>query len=278
MLNIFKADIYRITRGKALLITLAVILAMNLLMVISLHVIQSGTMDPVAITIGPEMEIEGLEDWETFVEEMPPMTGINVIAFLTQSMENFLFFLLPVIVVVAGAIFTHSTVKNDVSFGIARTKLYMSKLLLSIIIGALFLVFYMGTGMIIATIIGGFGGPAPAGHWANLTQVLGAQFVLITAMVCIGMFFAFTTKRTAAVNAAFIAFILVPALIITILSAASSSFERLFDFDLTSQIMRLADLYYMETYEILRALGVGVFWVLATTLGGIALFRRAEIK
>ena len=31
-------------------------------------------------------------------------------------------------------------------------------------------------------------------------------------------------------------------------------------------------------YEILRALGVGVFWVLATTLGGIALFRRAEIK
>jgi len=275
MLNIFAADIYRIIRGKALYITLAVLLATNLLMVISLHALQSG-MEPVGIMIGAPEDAQ--EIFEAAMTEMPAMNGINVTGLLTQSMENFVFFLLPIIVVVAGTIFTHGTVKNDISFGVSRTKLYMSKLLLSIGFGGLFLTYYMVTGGLIATIIGGFGGPAPAGHWSNLIQVLGAQSVLLMAMICIGIFLAFTTKRTAAVNAAFIAFIFVPLMIINLLSMANPALERLSDFDITTNIIRLANLRYMETGEIATALGLGAFWILATTFGGIALFNRAEIK
>jgi len=141
----------------------------------------------------------------------------------------------------------------------------------------IFLLFYMMTGMLVATVLGGFG-TAAAGYWANLVQVLGAQLLMIIAMVCIGIFFVFTTKRTAAVNGAFIAFILAPAIIISILTFADPWFERLFDFDMTTNIMRLANLRYLETREIATALGLGSFYILATTIGGIALFKRAEIK
>jgi len=254
-------------------------LALNMLMVISLHVFQSGTMDtPMGITIG--IEPEDQEALNAAMAELQAITlnGVYVTEVLTQNMENFVWFLLPIFVVTAAAIFTHGTVKNDIAFGISRTRLYMSKLMLSVGISVLFLLFYMGTGMLIATVISGFGGPAPAGHWTNLIQVLGAQLFMLIAMVCVGIFFVFTTKRTAAVNGAFIAFVLIPAVIISLLSIANPSLERLLYFDMTSRIINLAGLRYMEARDIAKALGLGAFYMLATTIGGIALFRRAEIK
>ncbi|MCL2405475.1 MAG: ABC transporter permease [Defluviitaleaceae bacterium] len=278
MSKLFRADIYRILQGKALFITLVVMLAINVLMIVSYHMMQTRRIDAITITIGNEAQLENQEQWEALIDELPAMNSVNVLNVLTQNMENMFFFLLPIIIVVAGAIFTHGTVKNDVSFGISRTQLYMSKLLLSMIISALFLVFYIASGVIIAAIVGGLGSPAPTGHWANFVQVIGAQYVLITAMICIGTFLAFTTKRTAAVNGAYIAIIFVPALVISILSVANPSLERLFDFNITSQVMNLSNIRYMQASEIATALGVGVFWILVTTLGGLALFKRTEIK
>ena len=276
MLNIIRADIYRIVRSKAIYITLAIILTVNILVIGSIYAFHAGVMDnavAAAEALDPEIAAASLEAVNAI-----QLDGIRVTDVLTGGMENFLFFLLPIIIVVGSAIFTHGTVKNDIAFGISRNKLCMSKLMLSIGISVIYLVFYLGTGMLWAAFLNGFGAPAPAGHWANFAQVLGAQFVLIVAMICIGTFLVFTTKRTAAVNGAYIAFLLVPALIISLLTMANSAFERLFYFDLTSRIMDLAALRYMQTADIAKALGLGAFYILVTTIGGIALFKRAEIK
>ena len=283
MLNIIRADMYRIMRGKALYITLAVLLVLNLIMIISLNAFQTGAMDvdqASGIGVGIEIGVQDEAALAAAMEELQAinLNGVHVPNLLAASMENLVWFLLPIIVVVAAAIFSHGTVKNDIAWGICRVKLYFSKLLLSSALSVVLLIFYIGSGMLIATIINGFGGPAPAGHWVNLLQVLGAQLFMLIAMVSIGVFLTFTTKRTAAVNGIFIAFALAPPLIISLLEFANPNFSRLFNFDMLSNIMRLANLHYLTTRELMYAFGLGAFYLLATTIGGIVLFRRTEIK
>ena len=279
MWNLIRADFYRIIRGIALYITLAVVLALNLLIVGTLHAFQSGAFDE---SLEAAAAMGNADALDAAMAEIQAMTinGVQITSILTGSMENFLWFLLPIVIVVASTIFTHGTVKNDIAFGLSRTKLYVSKLLLATAIGIVFLLFYMGTGMLLATLFGGFGGPAPVGHWSNLFQVLGLQFILIFATICIGIFLAFTTKRTAAVNGIFIALLLVPPLVISLLELASPGFSRLFDYDISYNTIRLSRLgcCCLETRDLMHALGLGAFYILATTIGGIALFRRAEIK
>ncbi|MCL2360515.1 MAG: ABC transporter permease [Defluviitaleaceae bacterium] len=267
MLNLIRADIYRVLRGKALYITLIVLLANCILMVISMNAFQTGV---VTITM-PEAVIDEL---------VPSMavTGVTTPQLIATQMENFVFFLLPVIVIVAGAIFSHGTVKNDIAWGVSRTKLYFSKLILSSVIGFLLMLVYIGFSTVIAMIINGYGGPAPAGHWISLLQIFSAQLLLLLAFIGVGVFLAFVTKRVAAVNGGFIAFIFVPLFILSMVVLINTNLEWLMEYEMLGNIMALAYLPYMETREILRALGIGAFFLVGSTIGGIALFRRSEIK
>jgi len=214
----------------------------------------------------------------TSLAEGVGVSGISIPRDLALSMENFVFFLLPIVIIAAGAMFSHNTVKNDIAWGISRTKLYFSKLLLATVIGVLMLLFYIVAGMIMATVLGGLGGPAPAGHWLGLLQIFAAQLVILVAIIAVGVFLAFTTKRNAAVNGIFIAFCLLPPMIISLLMLGNPDFSRFLDYDLLTNLMRLANLPNLETREILRALGLGMFYLAASTTAGVALFSRAEIK
>jgi len=274
MVNMIRADMYRIFRGKALYITLAVLLASIVLTVASTHALQTGFF---SIEI-PSEEVPQMAQQVSAFSEGDGVSGISITTPLATSMENFVFFLLPIVIVVAGAIFSHGTVKNDLAWGVSRTKLYFSKLILASILCILMIVFYYVFGILIATIWGGFGGPAPDGHWIGLLQIIAAQLVLLLAYVAFGVFLAFATRRTAAVNGAFIAFVFVPMFLLMILAIINSNLERLLDFEMLSNLINLARLPYLEAREILRALGIGVFVLVASTVGGIALFKRAEIK
>jgi len=228
------------------------------------------------VSFTPESAAEAVDAFREAIE--PGINAATIPGILAISMENFSFFLLPIIIIVAGTIFSNGTVKNDISWGTSRTKLYFSKLILGVLLSIVMLIFYVGSSMIMAAIVGGFGSPVPDGHWIGLLQIYSAQLVLLIALVSIGVFLAFTTKRTAAVNGAYIAFCLVPPLLISLLAIANENIVRLFEYDLLSNIMGLANLPSMGTAEILRALSVGVFWLVVSTVAGVALFKRAELK
>jgi len=274
MINLIRADIYRVVRGKALYITLAVLLVYCVLTVGSIHALQSGV---ITITMQDSAIADTHEDFLNMLEG-PGVSGVTIPRDTAAQMDNFVFFLLPIIVVVAGAIFSHGTVKNDIAWGVSRTKLYFSKLILCSILCILFLKLYIGFNMAVATVINGFGGPAPAGHWVGLFQIFSAQLVILLSFVSVGVFLAFTTKRVAAVNGAFIAYVFVPLFLLTIITIINTNLEWLLDFEMISNLMNLARWPYLETREILRALGLGAFLLIGSTLGGVALFRRAEIK
>ncbi|MCL2528199.1 MAG: ABC transporter permease [Defluviitaleaceae bacterium] len=265
MMNIIRGDIYRILRGKGLYITLVVVLLLNVLIL--------GPRLSVGINFGTTHEDLGAEMPSVYID------GIAAADILFTNMNNIVFFMLPIITIAATAIFTNKTVKNDISFGVSRTKLYMSKLLLSGALCAVLVIFYIATGMLIATIAHGFGGPVPAGFWLNMVQTVGAQLIALLGVTSMGIFMVFTFKRSSAVVGAYIAFWLVPVMLIMLLaSVIDPRILRMLDFDLMFALDHLGFFSQLETRTILTALGAGVFYMLVPTIGGIALFSRAEIK
>jgi hypothetical protein len=136
----------------------------------------------------------------------------------------------------------------------------------------------MGAGMLLATALNGFGGPVPNEYWAALFQTIGAQLFMMFAVTCLGVFLVFTTKNTTMATSLYIGIFIVPSMVIMLLLDAGINLVWLLDFDLMMGINRLGFLSQLETRAILTTLGAGAVYILATTIGGIVLFRRAEIK
>jgi len=268
--NLFRGDIYRILRGKALYITLAALLVYNMLM------LTAGFSIELATAYLPE-EARGEAITSEFISQTRSV-GIRALQVLATSMEGFVFFLLSAVIFVAGASFTHKTVKNDLAWGVSRTKLYFSKLFLCFIVGALMLLFYIGAFMLISIIVHGVGDSAPIEYWLEFLPIFAAQLFMLLSLISVGVFLVFATRRTAIVNVAFIAFYLVLPSIAVGFVASNPSTVWLLDFDMLSNIRMLSNLPQLEAYEILRALGVGAFWLIASTIAGVALFRKADIK
>jgi ABC-type transport system involved in multi-copper enzyme maturation permease subunit len=266
MMNIIKADIYRIVRGKAIYITFAVLLALNILVVATMN---QGT-------IGAAMgELDGSLGYD---HESFRFDGINIAEVLYTSTDNTAYFLLPIFILVASHMFTHGTVKNSLSRGISRTKLYISKLLLSSCLTLLMLIFYIASGIVIATILRGYGGTPPDGYWLHIIKVCSAQFAMLLALNCVGIFLIFSTKRTAIVNSVYIAFCLVPAIVVMSLINVNPDFIKIYDFDLLGNMRKLGFINALETADFVKAFATAAFYIAAPTLAGIALFKRAEIK
>jgi hypothetical protein len=88
----------------------------------------------------------------------------------------------------------------------------------------------------------------------------------------------FTTKKTAATNGIYIAFCLVPIVLFFFLYQINNDLKFLFDYDVISNIRMLAEIDKAESKDIMRAFVIGTVLIASTTIGGIMLFRKAEIK
>jgi len=58
----------------------------------------------------------------------------------------------------------------------------------------------------------------------------------------------------------------------------NNKLEFLFKYDVISNIRMLVHIDVADSADIIRAFAVGAFYILASTIGGIAIFKRSEIK
>ena len=267
MMNIIRADIYRILRGKAIYITFAVLLAFNII------VIATAQPGGFAIDVGSEQQPFSNNDPENFIFD-----GLHIVNVLYNGADNLAYILIPLFILVAAPMFSHGTVKNYLAGGTSRTKLYFMKLALSSALSFLMVLFYMSSGILIATILRGYGGAPPDGYWLDFIKICSGQFFMILALNCVGTFLVFTTKRTAIVNGAYLAFCIIPTTIVMLLLTVNPDFGKLYDFDLLGNISKFGYMEVMETADFIKAFATGAFYIIASTLAGILLFKRAEIK
>jgi len=258
MTSTLRADIYRLTHGIALYITFAIMI------VLAMSEILTDAITGVTVTSGNANPPS---------RSTQPLNGATVAQALVADVTQIVFFSIPLFVAVAMAIFSCGAVKNSLAMGMSRTKLYFSALALSFGLCLLLLIVRLGVGTLTATIVNG------TGDWTGtlvrtIFQDLGQQVVLLLAFTSIGVFLSFAIRNTAAVTGIYIAFAMLPLIVLTILSMSHPGLAKYLDYDLMTLVSSMGS----TPGHAARTLALGIGYIIVTTLAGLAIFRRIEIK
>jgi len=262
MINLIKADVYRVFRGKGIYITMGFLFV--------LCILQSfGMMESIGIS---SENMEGAE------EVVTQLTGKMVPMIMMRANDNLLYLLLPVIIFISAADFSSGTAKNVLANGVSRTNYYFSKLILSMLFCIVMSVSSIVIPTIIVTLLKGFGGGVDLEFVGQVFKAFSLQLFLLLAVTSLGIFFVFTTRSTAKVNGLYIAFCLVPMLLIVLLFGISEEFIKLLDYEMVMNIRMAAYANVMTSLEIVRVIGLGIAYMLFSLVGTLILFKKCDIK
>ena len=277
MKNIIRADVYRIVRGKGIYILLAAFIAVIALQVLSGVNMNTGVSYSTVEAFSSLEDLQSLEDLNP-ADLFHPPSGAEAPFTSMQESHNSLYFLLPLIIFIVVTDFSTGAAKNTLASGISRVKYYCSKLASICVCCAALLVAYLLLSTLAATAFNGFGGSFNGAYVGNVLKILLPQLWLCLAGACVGNFFAFVFRRSAAFIGIYIAFFMIPALFIYLLTFIYDKFDVLFDFELTMSIGKLTQVSTMSAGEIVKVLVVGAGYIIVTAIGGFLVFRKAEIK
>ena len=266
MFNMMKADLRRILRGKGIWITLVIFLGMIVMNTMVLYAnIEGQQMGGISIQVG-EMQDNSLDDIE--------IVGGNVPQLMMGNAETVLVFSLPFVLFIAATDFGSGTVKNVLSSGASRLKYYTSKLLLCWVFALLLYLAHLSIPTIVITLANGFGDNFAYG---TLGAFLG-QILFVLAITALGVFLTFTSKKSAAVIGGYLALLFLPPIVVSLLMQIDRRLLNLMHYDLVHNFIGFANYTALPTSYIIRAIIIGFSVLIASTIGGMALFRKAEIK
>jgi ABC-2 type transport system permease protein len=261
MINIIKADLYRIIRQKGLYITAICFITLVVLQVSTGSVGRIG----VSTDLLPAVDFNNL-------------TGINA-AFASMSLvDNYLYFMLPLIIIVADVDFSSGAIKNVVASGCSRVEYYLSKLILAMVFCIILLLLNVIISLITATIINGFGGQIDKEVILRFIKIFLPQLYIFLSVTSVGVFLVFITKRTSAAISLYIAFCMLPTVIIFILSEISEKVLKLINYDIVGNLRVLSITAGATSEHIERAILIGTVYLLLSIIGSVFLFKKSEIK
>jgi len=254
--------------------------------ILVIFVFRTAPQTGIVITDEP---VESLETVETTVEALEAlgevilpdradsMDGAVAAQIAVMSIDTLAFIFLVLICIVAMDMFSTGAIKNELSTGLDRTKLYFAKFILSSVFSIGFTLLYFLTSILLATLIDG------VGYWGDglFTAVFAsfsAQMLLVLALNSVGMFLGFVTRKEGAVIGLFLAVMFVPTAIAGLLSIASPSAMDILNYDLFSQFDFLSQVTNISAVELTRSIVICLIFILVPTFAGITIFRRAEIK
>jgi len=263
MLNLMRADVYRLLRGRAVYISLVVIVLLVGLVVFVFR------MAPATGIVTDQDVFEPVAQ-----NEMTAAMGARL---ALGAMNNMAYVFLAGIIVTVAAAFSSGAVKNEISIGISRTKYYISKWLLSCAIGITTVAVCLALSIVFASFVDGFGYWGD-GFLAEVLTSLGLQTILAMGLSSVGVFLCFITRKSGAALGLYIAFNLVPMFIIVLLDSAFPWAMDLAMYDMSFLFGVFAQSAAFPMADIVRGAAVAISYTIVSTIAGVMLFRKAEIK
>lgn len=278
MINMIKADFYRIFRGMGIYIGFAV---MILMIVLDIYTVSAGS---IAFKVSTEATIENeltgmsYEDFnqlsiDDYRKYMLGTENFQLDRDILAQNVNLYYIFIFVGAVVITADFSGGSVKNTLSSAISRRKYFLSKLV-CVVICCLVLFFLNTYIMYFANLI--FNSRSLALGIGEITRITLLQLPPILALSSILIGFGFILKRPAAFNTATISFMLVVQMLMSLLSFFLKIPEKVFDFELSNMLARLA--YFPSTDYVVKSYLVCIVIIAGALLLGWGFFQKAEIK
>ena len=277
MTSIIKADLYRIFKGQGFYIMFGVIAGV--------FIIFRG-VGILNITIaGSPMNAQGTMLDNQFNGMQAPFMAMMIMDFIA-------YLILAIVIFVVSSDFSSNTVRNALSSDVSRTKYYFSKLTTVIMLCIALALFTVIAPTIVGSLAEGFGGELSSEYIMSVLKPFGAQLFLFICLACVGVFFAITTKSNAATTGGFLAFVIVPDVVIQyyldfvthragVLDAAvqyNEGLGRLSIFSITGSIRNMLFASELPSERVLLTLAIGAAYAVVATIAGVLLFRKSAIK
>jgi ABC-type transport system involved in multi-copper enzyme maturation permease subunit len=230
-----------------------------------------------SISVGMSAELLGID--ANLSEEMK--SGGSGIAYVMLFNVNIvIYFVLPLVVAVASSIFSSGAVKNEIAAGVSRVKFFVAKLILSVLLSVAALTVFIWGGVLAGTLLYG-AGDWSGGYFAYVLKAFGSLTIIITAYCFVAVFLSFAVKNTGAVTGIYIAFSIGPQVILSLVGYALDNpqlTQTLLRYDLATLVQMYPVINMLSLEEIVRGYAIAAGYMLAAVAGGVALFKRAEIK
>ena len=295
MLNLFRAECYKLWRNKSFYICALIGAGLTLLLYGTLFLVDNlenteTQQEQGGITITAEVredaegadgsaETENLDESGDSAEAMPMSQRIGIMGVIEQMMSgSFAGFIASIFVCifVIGE-YANGAIKNVVGKGHSRKAVFLTKLLAAELAALLLNLIIVGACLLFGAILLGKAGIQSV-HWADLAAFTGMQLAFSAALVSIVTLIGELTRSLAAGISLSLAMVMFSTsltagldLMFHNLNWKPSSYWLL---DL--QTTALADVCQRDF--ILRAAVISVAWFLAAALAGTLHFQKADIK
>ncbi|MCH5350249.1 MAG: hypothetical protein J1E40_13055 [Oscillospiraceae bacterium] len=278
MVNMIKADFYRISKSMVMFIALAFVIFMA---AVSIYFVEPGSVgvhyeSGIAVENElNEMSPEELKDLSTgeYREIMLRTEGYALDRDVLAANINLYYVFIFAAAVIITVDFSGSCVKNTLSSAISRRKYFFSKL--ATVFLCCLVLFFMNTYIIyFGNII--FNGDNLASDVGTVTKITLLQIPPALALTSILTGFAFILRKTAVFNTLTIPFMMIVQLLMNLISAFVKIPESAYNYELQRMITLLA--FDPSKEYILKSYAVCAVIIVLFNLAGWLTFKKAEIK
>jgi ABC-2 type transport system permease protein len=262
MLNLIRADVYRLVHGKMLWVTTGGLALFYFLG-------GTGKFTPTfRTTVGSNR-----------IEQAGIILSGSQAPFAFMASPVFLiYFFLPLIVMVAGADFSSGAVKNTLAKGVSRFQFYLSKLLLAYIIAIVFDLLQVGLPLLSGTIILGFGRSLDAGYLEGLAEAFLLQLPLFLGVVSVGVFLIFLARNTIVASLAYLGLFTAAQFVAFTMPAPSANLAGLLPDGILNGLRLAVASPGLTAQDIIRMVALGAGYMMVMTLLGMLVFQKSDFE
>lgn len=274
MINLMKADLYRIFRGIGIYIAFAIVIIM---LSVSITMKEPGYIGNASVSY--VYEEESIVITSGSLPEQSPDTSAEqkmLVRSILAANINLYYPLLVVVFVVLMSDFSNKTLKNTLTSAVSKGKYFAYKLLMSLGFSALFILF----GNLFAYILNFLvNGKEYTESISNIFKATFLQMPMLLGAVSFLVFIGFLTRRTAVYNAIAICFVIVfQTFLGAVFTLTKAEFigKYLEKYELQAALGRLA--YFPENNYSLICFCIGLGEIILFGALSYLIFKKSEIK
>ena len=273
MINLIKADLYKIRHSK-ITIALPIILICLITMMCGLFAAVKYIMasDITADIFGSMSDIADLGSLN--------MSGIIVnsgydMTIMNLQSDSLIYCFLGILILVSTFDFSSGTIRNYLSFGKTKAQIYFSKMITSCIFAAIMVVIYGVLSIVISYTI--FGRDIQLKDFIDLIFIAIKQIPIYVSVITIGTMFVFITQRTLSAILLFIGSFMLTEMIVPMIDIIV---DWPFKFNLLFPLYQLIDLTNtsVNTSNMIVIYLVSFLSIVFSVMLGYSIFKKAEIK
>jgi putative membrane protein len=280
MINMIKADLYRITKGIGFYLAIIITILMSVISVCMTEPGYIGNTQPPSAEevelIAETSESGVIEVVKSFKTERDAEQKKGLVREILGANINLYYIMIIFVFVILMADFSNKTMKNTITSAYSKKKYYISKLVMIYLTTIIFTAVANLFTYVLNFIING---KEYTESIKNIFAVTVYQLPMILGIVSLIILFGFLFKRAALFNAAAISFVMIFQIVMATLSQLTESdamVELLSKYELQSALNQLSTL--PDAKYILTCAAIGFVELIVFSVLGYAVFKKSEIK